>query len=198
MGKATFTPSLDAYAFYVDGTESGASIIGSQDNAISPTITSDYNIAIRLRLQENGGASGATTDGWQLRCKRNAGAYFSVGTATTYVKAYDSANLTNAGATTQRLTNGSGSFDAGVISEDGLADNYQLSKNNFTELLFTIRLVYADLVDADTLTFQIQLNGSDITFNVTPTINVTKGTAYSLTPSDTMSLADSLTSLQGS
>ena len=93
------------------------------------------------------------------------------------MQSVDSSNLTNDGATTQRLSAGSGSFIAGEVSEDGLVDNWQLTANNHSEHLYAIKLVAADLANSDALTFRVLRNGATFTYSVTPTINVTKTAA---------------------
>lgn len=68
---------------------------------------------------------------------------------------YDSPNLTDGAATTNRLTGGSGSFVAGEVSETGLASDLGWSANNFTELLYSLTLKQADLANSDTLRFRV-------------------------------------------
>ena len=69
---------------------------------------------------------------------------------------------------------GSGAFVAGEISEVGLVTDRQLTANNFTEMLYTLTLVAADLADGDTLDFRVLLNGAttNVTYSVTPRITV--------------------------
>jgi hypothetical protein len=89
---------------------------------------------------------------------------------------FASANLTDGGATTNRLSAGSGSFVAGEISEDGTVDDLQITASNYTELLYSITLKSAELVDTDTLDFRVLRNGAVLnTYTVTPRITVDNG-----------------------
>ncbi len=197
--------SQTAFAFYEDGTEAGSTIIGSQDTNLSRNTDSNSNILLRLRVQETAGGPGASTDDYQLRYSKNSGAYANVTAASSNVLGFNSSNLTDAGATTNRLTGGSGSFVGGVISEDGLADNHQITTLNYTEYLFTLTLVAADLANNDTLDFQLQRNGSDITFSITPRVTATKTTPANFTQnryqwfvdSDNENVTDAWSSVSG-
>jgi hypothetical protein len=101
---------------------------------------------------------------------------FEVSTTPSTVIAYGSANLTDAAATTNRLTGGTGTFVAGKVSEDGLVDDLALTVPNFTELLYSVTLKQADLTNSDTLRFRVLRNAATtgLTYTQTPTINVTK------------------------
>ena len=171
---ATFTPAQNARAFYSDGTESGSVIIGSQDTDIVRTVNSDDNILIRVRIQETGAKAGATTDDWQFQVSKNGGAFANVTSVSSNVKSFASGNTTDQGATTNRLGAGSGSFVAGLVSEDGLADNLQLTASNFTEFLYDCTIVAADVANLDALTFRTLINAGTMTYNVTPKITVAK------------------------
>ena len=97
----------------------------------------------------------------------------SVPPASTAV-AYDSPNLTDGAATTNRLGAGTGSFVAGKVSEMGVVDNFSWTANSYTELLYSLALVKTDLVNGDTLRFRVRRNGMALTsYAQVPTINVT-------------------------
>jgi hypothetical protein len=102
---------------------------------------------------------------------------FEVYAARDTVLPYASPNLTDAAATTNRLTGGTGSFVAGKVSEDGLVDDLALTVPNFTELLYSVTLKQADLANGDTLGFRVLRNGAttDLTYTQVPTITI--GTA---------------------
>lgn len=69
-----------------------------------------------------------------------------------------------------------GNFSAGLVSEDGLAENLELESSNFTELLYSITLVAAELADTDTLDFRVLKNGAVLdAYNVTPRITADAG-----------------------
>lgn len=92
------------------------------------------------------------------------------------VAPFNSASLTDAAATTSRLTGGSGSFVAGKVSEDGLVDDLGWAQSNFTELLYSIKLIAADLAPSDTLRFRVLRNGVVLgTYSQVPTLTVGGG-----------------------
>jgi hypothetical protein len=177
-----------AFRLYEDGTESGSSPIDSQDTDITRNVDSDSNLHLRFRIDETKGISGDSTDDWQLQYSKNAASYTDVTSGSSNAKGFNSA-LTDGGATTNRATNGitdgTGSFVAGEISEDGLIDDHQLTASNFTEHLYTLTLVSADLANNDTLDFRILRNGSTITYSQTPTITASK-TSVGPTTEDVM------------
>jgi hypothetical protein len=165
-----------AFRFYDDGTEAGSTAAGAQDTNISRDLSSgNSNLQLRLRLQEINGLSGAAGDDYQLQYSKNAGAYTNVTGASTNVLGFNSGSLTDGGATTNRLGAGTGSFVAGEISEDGLVDDHQITASNYTEYLYSLTLVSADLADTDTLDFRVLRNGATVAaYGVTPRITVSK------------------------
>jgi hypothetical protein len=68
---------------------------------------------------------------------------FELYTAPSGVVPFNSANLTDGEPTTNRLTGGTGTFQAGEVSEDGLVDDLGWSGNNFTDVLYAITLKQA-------------------------------------------------------
>ena len=82
--------------------------------------------------------------------------------------------LTDGGATTNRATNGisdpgSGSFVAGEQeSANGLVEDNQLTAGNFTEHVWALHAVDADLASSDVIDFRLLRNGSPIPSGVTP------------------------------
>jgi len=168
-----------AFRFYEDGTEAGSTAIAAENTNITRDVAAG-NSALQLRygVQESGSgsASGATTDDYQLQVSKNAGAYANVAAASSNVRAFPTANLTDAAATTQRLSAGSGAFIAGEIDEaDGIVTDWQLTANNFSELLYSVELVAADLAHNDTLDFRVLRNGAVFnTYSVTPRVTANK------------------------
>jgi hypothetical protein len=79
---------------------------------------------------------------------------------------YACPNTVDGGATTNRLTGGSGTFVAGKVSEDGLVDDLGWSGNNYTEVLYELVALKANLASQDILTFRVLRNGgtSDMTY----------------------------------
>lgn len=167
-----------AFRFYEDGTEAGATAIAAENANITRYISANSNLLLRYGVQESGSGSfgGATTDDYQLQVSKNGGAYANVTTSSTNIKGFDSANLTDAAATTSRLSAGTGSFVAGEIGDvDGLITDWQLTANNYSDLLFSITVVAADVANGNTLDFKVLRNGVDFnTYSVTPRITVDK------------------------
>ncbi len=187
--------SQAAFRFYDDGTEAGSTAIAAQDTNISRNLASgNRNHQLRLRVQETNAASGAATDDYQLQYSKNGGAYTNVTGASANVRGFNSASLSDGVATTNRLGAGTGSFVAGVIAEDGLADNHQITASNYTEYLFSLTLVSADLASTDTLDFRILRNGATIAaYSVTPRITITKVTVGSFNAFETSTVANATT-----
>ena len=174
------TPVQQYFRFYEDGTESGSTAIAAQNTNITRDAASNSNLLLRISVTESDGVSGAATDDWQLQYSLNGGSYTNITTSSSVVKGFDSTNLTDGGATTQRLSSNGVTWIAGKIAEDGLVDNHQLTSLNATEYLFTLTIISADVSHNNTIDFRLLLNGSDFTsfggtYAVTPTITISKG-----------------------
>jgi hypothetical protein len=167
-----------AYRWYWDdGTESGATALTTQDTA--PTVLVDSNIGyvLRVRLQLTTSAVSFPSDDWQLQVDKNAsGSWVSITTGSANAFSYNSANLTDAAATTSRLTGGTGTFQAGKVSETGVVTDLGWSGSNYTELLFPVTLKASDVAHNDVLRFRVLRNGAttEMTYTVTPTVTVAK------------------------
>lgn len=184
-----FTPVANAFRFYEDGTESGSTPIDAQDTNISRNVTADSILHLRVRVDETGNGAGATTDDYILQFSKNAGAFTTITSVSANVQgAGTGAGLTDNAATTNRATNGisdpgTGSFVAGGQREsDGTVFDRQLTASNFTEHVWAIKLIAADLANNDTLDFRVSLNGGapGMTNNVTPRITVTKSQSFTM------------------
>ena len=87
---------------------------------------------------------------------------------------YDNPNLTNGAAIgAARLTGGTGSFNGGVVSETGRVTN-GFNATSHVELLFSVKLLAAQLANGDTIRFRVLKDGltTGMTYAVTPTINI--------------------------
>lgn len=104
---------------------------------------------------------------------------FEVGAAdlSSPINAFNSANLAAGGPIISRLTNGTGSYTQGKISEDGVINDQGWSGNNYTEFLYSLILRQANLVNGDTLRFRVLRNNSTavMTYTMQPTLQVAKG-----------------------
>lgn len=184
MTHASFSPAFNASRFYQDGTESGSTPLDAQDTNVTVDVSSgNVQVHLRVRVDETGGAGGATTDDWGLEFTSSiGGTNIPVTASSSRVQADTGSSLTDGSATTNRATNGisdpgSGSFVAGEQEEaNGVVEDHQLTTNNFTEHVFALLLVAADLADGETLDFRLTLNGGNpgMTNNVTPRITVQK------------------------
>lgn len=178
MGGGGFAPAQSNYRWYEDdGNEAGATAAAAQNAALSRNVSSP-NVVLRVMVQA-GVTGGAATDDYQLQRSINGGAFADVNTSSTGVKARDTTNLTDAGATTSRLSGGvGGAFGAGKVSEDGLVDDIAVASNNWTDLVYSLALVSGDLANGDALTFRLLANGATFAaYTVTPTINVVKASS---------------------
>lgn len=177
-GGAMFALHVQHFAFYEDGTESGAVIIGSEDTNITRDNTTDSDLHLRLMGEEVNAAGGDAADDYTIQYQVNGAGGWTTVTATSARCQTDTASdLTDDGATTQRLTGGSGSFIAGIQEEgDGEVTDFEHTLSNFTEHVWALTLIAADNADADTLDFRLQRNASisSITMNVTPRITIDK------------------------
>lgn len=117
--------------------------------------------------------------GYQLYVSKNAGPYQFIGGA---VKPYNSTNLTDGAVTTSRLTGGTGAFIAGEVSEDGTVDDYTITTNDYSEVLYSIELESSLLANADTLDFRVYYNGQLLgAYDHTPRLTITQLVNYTLT-----------------
>lgn len=180
---AAFGVGQTGYRFYSDGTEAGAVELGTgEDTAYTIMAITDQNIHVRIQISEvgTGTVSGATTDDYQLQRSINGAAFANVTTTSTGAKVNTASALTDGNNTTQRLISGGGSFVAGRQDDaNGIADNMQLTANNFSEHVFGITVVAADLAHNDVVTFQLLYNGALFT--------TTSNGAYTLVPTLTIS-----------
>jgi len=185
MGKAVFTPVVNAFRFYGDGTESGSSQLAAQDtNYTSATTAVDLQFQLRLRIDETGSSDGATTDDWVLQYNKNGAALWATvpTTSTIGLEMDGSSSLTDTGATTNRGTDsisdpGAGSFVASEqCKSNAEITDFQLTANNFTEAVWGLRISIDECANGDYFEFRLSLNGGlpGLTNNVTPRYTVTK------------------------
>ena len=187
-----FSPTMDAFRFYIDGTESGSTPDAAQDTNISwAWTTSNLLRHLRVRIQNSAVGSGLSTDDYQLQHSVNGGAWNPTNPTSAYVRAGAAvSSLVDGAATTNRstdgITDGTGSFVAGEQEEgDGEVEDFQLSVSNFTELVFaftTFSDSYAD--GTTTIDFRLALNGGSpgMTNSVVPRLTVTKNASQTVTP----------------
>ncbi len=126
------------------------------------------------------------TDGYHLAQNYNGGGYAPVTTSSTEVKAVASGHSTpptDGDATTERLS-GPDTFVAGQWVDDAIVDSMVIANGQETELEFCIELVGADLVDANTILFEVRFDDNTSLDGYTnrPTVTINKPVAGFSTP----------------
>lgn len=153
LAVAMIATDQDSFAFYNDGTESGATIIGSKN--VAPTLEVDTTYHCRILIEETGGATGNVNGRVFEYELNNSGTWVTVTTSSAVVIAVDG-GLTDGADTTSRITNG-GTFDStnGWQSEDGTLSNNSLPANNECEAVLAFQIVSGDVVDDDVVKLRI-------------------------------------------
>lgn len=175
VSSSTFALTQNEYRFYSGlEVEASATAQAAQSTALDADLYyyDTKELALRIRLQETGAVAGAATDDYKLQYRKNSGSWGDLDSA---VKAYNSSNLTEGAATTNRLGAGTGSFVAGKVSEDGVVDDVQITASNYTELYYAIQLDLAGgLVDEDLIEFRVLKNNATtgMTYSSYPTLTV--------------------------
>ncbi len=121
------------------------------------------------------------TDGYHLAQNYNGGGYAPVTTSSTEVKAVASEHgtpPTDGDATTERLS-GPDTFVAGQWVDDAVVDSMVIANGEETELEFCIELVGADLVDANSILFEVRFDNDTSLDGYTnrPTVTIDKPAA---------------------
>lgn len=135
------------------------------------------NLSLEYSSDTYSGNAADSTNGTSWTTYSDRDLKFFLNTGATAVKSYSASPLTEADATTNRLTGGTGSFVAGKVSLDGVVDDIQITASNYTEFLYGIQLDTACLLSGDSITFRVVRNGvtTNMTYTVTPTINISAG-----------------------
>jgi hypothetical protein len=189
----TFNAQTRAWRLYADGTESGSSPLQAENTTDDLDVTSgDVQFHLRYSVQENGSgtASGAATDDWQLQFNIDTLGWNPVTAASTGIIADTGATPSDTSATTNRSTNGisdgTGTFIASEVEAgNGEITDWQLTGDNFTEMLFCLKAVSAGLSGGESIDFRLLYNGSptvSIDNDVTPNVTISKTTDFPITP----------------
>lgn len=187
MGHAAYTPVLTHYRIYDDdGGEAASTPLENEDTSHDFNVDAG-NITFHLRFNEDeqGGDTNSNSNRViQLRYDKNSTGATNVTAISNDIQAAGSGSqLTDDDATTNRATNGitdgSGTFIAGEQEEgDGsVTCTDQLTAGNFTEFVFAVTIVAADVANGDSITFDYTDDGTAVTVNSTPTITITKSAA---------------------
>lgn len=165
-----------AFRFYEDGTESGAAALAAQNTNIE---IEDVNtvFGLRIMIQETASVSGNSTDDWMLQRNWNSGGWTNVTASSNTVNHYGSTNVTDLSATTNRLTGGTGTFQAGKLKEQDFGvdeiQNFQLLAGRYTEFLWVVQIPGIDSSVGDVFDFRVTRNGTVVdTVTVTPRVTI--------------------------
>lgn len=169
-----FNPNADAFRFYFNGLEAFATPKAAENVNIFEGISSDVQLQLRYRVQEDGAGSiaGATTDDYTIEYQVNGIGGFTLVTASSARVQTDTGSaLIDDDPTTDRLSAGSGSFFAGIQEEgDGEVTDFQHEADNYTNHVWALKLIAADWSDGDFVEFRMRLNGGAMDNDVTPRI----------------------------
>ena len=173
-GVAMFAPEFTKWRFYDDDAGEAASApLEAQDTDHTLTVNVDTSIQLRMAIQNNDAAG--STDDYRLDYDKNATGFAILTTSDTGTGILaNTAGLTNDNATTDRATNGitdgSGTFDAHVQITDGIG-NATLGASNWTETVYGIQFIAANVADTDTFDFEFGRPNS-MTNTVVPRITI--------------------------
>lgn len=175
LALATPMASFDQekYAFYEDGTESGSTIIGSEDTQQTLDVDTLYQCRLKIRETAGGGGNYPNNSVWQYN--HNSGGFTTISTSSSVVQAADSANLTDAADTTQRLTGG-GTFVTpnSWVTEDGQMPGLSFGASEVCEMLLSFQIIGSDVSNGDEILLR---NGSADAFTLDADIDVNKAAA---------------------
>lgn len=142
---------------------------------VAATATNEIEYAFRLRVLVAETAGGVANNRQiQLQRSLNGGAFGNVSATSTIIQSAVNSNLTNGAATTQQI--GAGTYvitNDGVRTTDAVTSNVDYAGNDEAEILYSLNLRPADVAEGDAVSFRVLVNGSTITYNVTPAITVT-------------------------
>jgi len=178
-GVAMFDPEFTKFRLYDDdGSESASTALEAQDVDHTLTVDSDQEIQVRMFVQNNDAAG--STDDYRIDYDKNSVGFAVVPTSDTGAGIEAAAaGLTNDGATTNRasegITNGSGSFDAGIQITDGIG-NDTLAASDYTHQVFGIKFIAANVANNDTFDFEFGRPNS-MTNTIVPRITISKAAA---------------------
>jgi hypothetical protein len=189
--SAMIDPVLEQEAFRFGdntGTESTHGWLANQSIDITAGSGLDVEIAapflLRIRIAETAGATSTVNNvDVELQVNNTGAGWTAVTTTSTNgIQAVASTPTTNGNDTTERLTGGATNFDTSNAgqSEDGTSGgaNLDIAGDDFSEHLFAIQVVDANVSNGDTLDFRITRDGGTLMDNEAtadePRVTVTK------------------------
>lgn len=148
----------DAFRIYADGTESGSTALAAENTTPTVDLSGGNSIVhVRVRVQSSGGLDPSPkVDNHNWTVRLNGGAWTALLSAN-YIDFTPGTQLTDGAATTQRLSAGNGSFEAGEQEESSHFFVANIPDDgNHAEHVIGFTLVAANLSNADTLEFRLE------------------------------------------
>lgn len=165
------------YAFYTDGSETGAVIIGSAGSQQTLDVDTAYHCRLAVGDTNGTNKSNPLTIQWQYNL--NGGGWTLI-TGTTPIQFVDNANLTDGEVTTNRQPVGSGTFNAGRVYESADTTTVVYTPPltevpTHTEVLLHLLIDAAQVSDADEILVRATHgNGVAFTTYINADIDVNK------------------------
>ena len=156
------------YAFYEDGTESGATQIGTDTS--QTTIDSDTNFQVRILIQQDNNKSFTlTTPVFQYN--HQGGGWTTITTSSSPLRAVNG-TVTDGNNTTERIT-GTGTFITpnAYVCEDGSLPTLAYPNNDFCEALLSCQIIGSAITNGDEILVRVS---GITTYTVDADIDVNK------------------------
>ncbi len=170
LGAGVVDDSVGVYLVALaDGTGGGAADPAQNANFSAEV---DTEFALRFEIQEAGGAS-SSLPGLHLYAQKNlTGGYSRVQTSSTGLKITATSRFTDAAATTDLLTAGTGTFVAGEGDENGAVGAITLGASGHTEVEFALTIASSEATIGDFWDLRVyKSDGSQLdTYTVTPRV----------------------------
>ncbi len=158
-----------------DGTESAHTFWQLEDIDHTQLITADWTFLLRFCEQVTTAISNVDA---QFQYNKNGAGWVNITTTSSVVKAVAVNAFTNGQACTKRLS-GTGTFEtsgAGCTedgSSGGTANDIVLNGNSETEA--GLQVIFADVVNGDTIQFRLTSPDATMVYTITPTLTIQKG-----------------------
>lgn len=166
------------YRFGIDeSTEAGHGWYAAQNaNPAFGAIPLDTTFLLRFLCQCD--ATALSNADFEFQYRKNGGAWTQISTSSTDVRAVTPTCWANAANTTNRLTGGTGTFEASSqgCTADGISGGtaFDIVSNGFGETECAMQLRSADLVAGDFIEFRLTRDGGTLmdTYSVAPALGV--------------------------
>lgn len=197
LGPPTIVYAHDTTPVYVQSAFRGRNDDGNETTATwkanentNWTQLVDTTFRVRFELEETASASPGEDAAVTLQYNLNGAGYVDVSESSNVVRSVDSANFSDADATTNQLTTSARAFTAGEMDDaDGTGANGSIGtgvlSNEQTEFEFAIQIRGVDVTDGNAIQLRIRNQLSGLAFNTytnTPSITVSKPAAPKAPP----------------